>query len=266
LADDPGYELSVGAGVRAAYDEQYTPEIQAWRELGGAYKARNIRLVCGDQSFARVLDVGAGEGAILMHLDGWAHKQRLYALEISQSGMDRIQARRLASLVEAKRFDGYRIPYPDGFFDLAILSHVLEHVEHPRALLRELKRVSHFQSIEVPCEYAPGADRRVQEFLSYGHIDLYTPTLLRFLLKSEGFVIVRDHLSRVTRDVLEFSVFRNLKRPRTPLALAKLRLRHLAGAICFGLAPRSARESLASAYTVLCRASGELRVLVEAHG
>jgi ubiquinone/menaquinone biosynthesis C-methylase UbiE len=246
----------VGAAVRAAYEEQYSPEIREWRDLGAKYKARNVRAVCAGMRFAKVLEIGAGDGAILGHLDAWPAKERCYAVEISGSGVERIRERGLASLVEARAFDGYRVPYPDGFFDLAILSHVLEHVEFPRALLREMGRVSAHQVIEVPCEYAPRADERVREFLAYGHIDLYSPTLLRFLLKSEGFEILRDHLSRVTLDVREYSVFRNRGRPRTRSAVAMLRLRHRLGDLRFRLAGRDSREALASAYTALCRAPG----------
>jgi len=42
-------------------------------------------------------------------------------------------------LADFKKFDGYHIGYPDGFFDLAYCTHVLERVEHPR-MLRKLKR------------------------------------------------------------------------------------------------------------------------------
>lgn len=38
-------------------------------------------------------------------------------------------------------YDGVRIPYPNGHFDFAISSHVIEHVEDPIEHLRELFRV-----------------------------------------------------------------------------------------------------------------------------
>ena len=123
MPSPPGLELKVDVGIHAAYDEQYSPAIQQWRELAGKYKARNIREVCAGMNFPRVLDVGAGEGAILLHLDAWPQKNELYAVEISDSGVNMIQSRRLKSVVEVKKFDGYHLPYPDKFFDLAILSH-----------------------------------------------------------------------------------------------------------------------------------------------
>jgi len=260
MPSPPEVELKVDVGIHAAYDEQYTPAIQQWRELAGKYKASNIREVCAGRTFPRVLDVGAGEGAVLLHLDAWPQKKELYAVEISHSGVSMIQSRRLQSVVEVKQFDGYHLSYPDKFFDLAILSHVLEHVEYPRALLREIKRVARQLAIEVPCEYARGADARVEHFLSYGHIDLYTPTLLRFLLRSEGFAILRERLTRATLDVQEYNYFENSQRRRTLPALANRRLRYALATLRFRLAPSGFRESLASAYTVLCRPDSELKV------
>jgi hypothetical protein len=170
-------------------------------------------------NFPRVLEVGAGEGAILLHLDAWPQKRELYAVEISNSGVSMIQSRKLPPVVEAKHFDGYHVPYPDKFVDLAILSHVLEHVEYP-----------------------------------------HTPTLLRFLLRSEGFTILHEPLTRATLDVQEYSYFENSHRRRTLPALAVRRLRYALATLRLRLAPSGVRDSMASACMVLCRPDSELRV------
>ncbi|MDE0505655.1 MAG: methyltransferase domain-containing protein, partial [Candidatus Poribacteria bacterium] len=54
-------------------------------------------------------------------------------------------------LVEA---DGQYLPFPDASFDYVICSHILEHVEDPELLIRELTRVASGGYIETPSEIA----------------------------------------------------------------------------------------------------------------
>jgi hypothetical protein len=68
----------------------------------------------------------------------------------------------------------------------------MEHVEHERILLREIKRVSKNQIFEVPIDFSFYVDEKLKHFLSYGHINIYTPGLFRFLLMSENFKVIKD--------------------------------------------------------------------------
>ena len=90
-------------------------------------------------------------------------------------------------------FDGYKLPFENDVFDLAMCSHVIEHVEYPRMLIREICRVSKKQIFEVPIDFSLNVDNRVDYFMSYGHINIYTPQTFRFLLKSEGLKIEKFH-------------------------------------------------------------------------
>lgn len=249
----------ISPSIQTAYDNQYDAQTQRWREIGAKAKAANIVEVCRSLNVQRVLDVGAGEGAVLAQLQRtWEPAKQLYALEISSSALSMLKQRELPSLVEAKSFDGYSIPYGDNHFDLTVLSHVLEHVEFPRRVLRELARVSQYQVIEVPLDYTFDVDRRFEQLTSYGHINLYTPTLLRFLLKSEGFEIIQEKPAPLSAEARRWmrssgpgqSTDASFQ-PSFSERLREFRFRH---------ANRERRERKAYTYTVVCRKRNSIQI------
>ncbi|NIA70328.1 class I SAM-dependent methyltransferase [Pelagibius litoralis] len=252
---------NVSKTLQSAYDEQYTDSMTEWRELGGRYKAQNIIDVCKGYSFSKVLECGAGEGSILKELEKKEFAPRLYALELSDSGISQIRKRQMKSLNEVLKFDGYNIPYPDKEFDLAYCSHVIEHVEHPRILLRELKRVSEYQVFEIPLDYSPNADEKVHHFLSYGHINIFTPSLFKFLLKSEGFEILSERFTQSHEEIIRFNWYRNQGLPKSLKNEIKLRLRPLRNNVKRFVYGKKRHEEFGhSAYTCLAKSRGELKI------
>lgn len=241
--------------VKTAYDNFYTNSDVAWRMLGAKYKAKNIIDVCSEIKPGKVLEVGAGDGSILHFLNEWNFAPELHALEIAESGVDIIKSRNLSRLKSVQTFDGYKIPFKDNAFDLVILAHVLEHVEHERILLRELKRVSKYIVIEVPKDYRFGVDRRVKHFLDYGHINMYTPTSLRFLLQSEGLEILEDKVSMTATETVKFNEFVNKKAPKTFGKNLKIELEFRIKKALGNLLGRKKQEEFANAYTVLTKKS-----------
>ena len=209
----------ISAGLKTSYDNFYVNLDEQWRLLSAKYKAKNILEVCENRRFNKVLEVGAGEGSILKYLDEWKFAPELHALEISQSGIDQISEKKITSLKSVQIFDGYKILFGDEEFDLVILSHVLEHVEFERILLREIKRVAKNLVIEVPIDYRYGVDKRMKHFLAYGHINMYTPSSLRFLLQTEGFEIVTDKITIIEPEVTKFNTFINQKKSKNIITL-----------------------------------------------
>ncbi|WP_421945814.1 class I SAM-dependent methyltransferase [Pedobacter sp.] len=245
----------IDQNLKTAYDNFYINSDVAWRMLGAKYKAKNIVDVCSEIKPQKVLEVGAGDGSILHFLNEWNFAPELHALEIAESGVDIIKSRNLSRLKSVQTFDGYKIPFEDNAFDLIILAHVLEHVEHERILLRELKRVSKYIVIEVPKDYRFGVDRRVKHFLDYGHINMYTPTSLRFLLQSEGLEILEDKISMTATETVKFNEFINKKAPKTFSKNLKIELEYRIKKTLGNLLGRKKQEEFANAYTVLTQKS-----------
>jgi ubiquinone/menaquinone biosynthesis C-methylase UbiE len=251
----------VSKTLQSAYDEQYTDQMTEWREHCGKYKAANILNVCRNISVSKVLECGAGEGSILKWLDTSDAFSELYAVEISDTGVKQIEKRQLNKLREVRKFNGYEIPFSDKEFDMTYCSHVIEHVEHPRLLLREIKRVSNFQVFEIPLDYSAKVDEQVKELLSVGHVNVYTPSLFRFLLKSEGYDIIDEVLTHADKETVRFNWYKNLKIEKTFSTELRLHLRDFRNRL------RRLRcgnnryvENGFNAYTCLAKGVGELRI------
>jgi ubiquinone/menaquinone biosynthesis C-methylase UbiE len=243
----------ISDNVKTAYDEFYQKHDEAWRMLSAKYKAQHIIDVCKGHSFTKVLEVGAGDGSILKLLADQNFAPEYCAVEISESGVEHIISRNIANLKSVQIFDGYKLPFEDNSFDLIILSHVLEHVEHERLLLRELKRVARYCVIEVPRDYKAGVDNRIKHFLAYGHINVYTPTSLRYLLRTEGFEIEADLTSMIEPEVTKFNTYVNQKKPKSVVNDLKISTEYAVKSGLVNLFGKKMSEKLANAYTVLCK-------------
>ncbi|GFO55614.1 hypothetical protein GMSM_26210 [Geomonas sp. Red276] len=245
--------MKVSENLQTRYDAQYEAGVSAWRMVCAKQKVQNILEVCRDLPRAgRVLDVGAGDGSILALLDEAGFCDSLYAIDISRSSVDEIGKRGIASLKEVQQYDGYRIPYDDEFFDLVILSHVIEHVEFPRALLREIRRVSRHQVIEIPLDFIYDVDRKVDHFLAYGHINVYHPMLFRFLLRTEGFVPLADRVSINEMEVFFHSTFVMAGKRKTAVAVVVAAVKVFLRRMAVRWLGRNVAELVGHAYTVLC--------------
>lgn len=198
--------VEVKEDLKKIYSEQYNQEDEHWRATGAIAKSKNICSLISSIDFKSLIEVGAGDGNLLKQLDkDLDTSKELYALEISESGISKINQKKIPALKEARLFDGYKIPYPDKYFDIAVCSHVIEHVEHPRILLREIRRISKAQVFEIPIDYSSNVDKKVKHFTDYGHINIYNPALFRFLLLSEGFEILQDRNSMYPLSILLFN-------------------------------------------------------------
>jgi len=195
--------LAVGTKLKENYDAYYVGESE-WRALGAIDKVRNVQSLCNDVPHTTVLDVGSGEGSLLKRLSDLNFGQQLYSVEISQSAVATILQREIPRLRECQLFDGYHIPYEDQRFDLAIISHVLEHVEYPRKLLHEAARVATRVFVEVPLE---DTIRLGQDFVfnRVGHINFYSWKTIRRLIQTCDLKVLSQTVTNPSRAVYDYT-------------------------------------------------------------
>jgi ubiquinone/menaquinone biosynthesis C-methylase UbiE len=173
----------------------------AWRELGALEKARSVELLV-DPPVGRVVDIGCGEGSVIAALAGSLRTAGLSGLEVAPAAIEVARGRQYDSPVEFGLFDGRRIPREDGTYDVAILSHVLEHVADPRALLQEAARVASRVVVEVPLELHLRTHRFRWD--DTGHINVFNRRSIRHLVESCGLNITRERIYCPGRDVHAF--------------------------------------------------------------
>ena len=196
-------EIKISDHLHGNYADYYENGNSEWRRLGALGKVDNIVSLCGDLPRSSVLEIGAGEGSILKRLSELNFGDELYALEISSSGVEAIKNKRISRLTECKVFDGYHVPYDEKRFDIAILSHVVEHVEHPRQLIYEASRVARYVFIEVPLEDTFRLPRNFV-FDTVGHINFYSPNTIRQLVQSCNLRVLTQITKNPSKDMYTF--------------------------------------------------------------
>ncbi len=248
--------IQADASIVEVYEHHYASNStveKKWTELGSYSRLHNTLKAIKDHQFDSTIDVGAGDGMVLQRLSESEKFGNLNAVEISEAAAEIIKSLPIPQLKEVKTFDGYNIPFQSNSFDLATCYHVIEHVEHPRLLLREIARISRFQVFEIPLDYRPSIDSNIDRLMSYGHISVYTPSLFRFLLKSEGFSIISEHLSNTSWQAQKFMITHSQKSNNRELRLFKAQLSNFKKNLVRLFASQQYNQEFSyNAYTCFC--------------
>jgi SAM-dependent methyltransferase len=196
-----------------------------WRALGAVGKADHVVALCARAGVSptSTLDVGCGDGALLCELHERSFGGRLDGVEISQAAV--AIARERPQIDAVALYDGVQLTAGEGSYDLGILSHVLEHVPDPVALLAEVSRACRTVVLEVPLESnwsARRAGRRARA-AEIGHMQRLDRGAARATVSRAGLSVACELEDPLPREVLLF--FAASPRARA-LATAKWALRN----------------------------------------
>jgi ubiquinone/menaquinone biosynthesis C-methylase UbiE len=99
------------------YDGVYSEQMKKWRRLGAKDKANNICSLIGDHRFESVLEVGCGTGSVLAQLSDRKIAHYFCGIDLADPN---IHCDEGAVGIQLMQYDGNKIPFEDGAFDLVI--------------------------------------------------------------------------------------------------------------------------------------------------
>jgi SAM-dependent methyltransferase len=218
-----------------------------WRALGAVGKAEHVIALCARAHVEpeSTLEVGCGDGALLCELHRRGFGGRLSGVEITQAAVEIARSRPQIESVEL--YDGLHLDAADGSYELGVVSHVLEHVPDPEALLRELARACRAVLVEVPLEANWSARRagKRAHAAEVGHVQRLDRGAVREIVARAGLSIAAE-----LDDPLPLRAHRFFARtPRAQAAAtAKWAMRTAAHRAC----PPLARRLFTVHYACLC--------------
>jgi len=167
----------------------------------------------------RVLDVGCGAGSIAKAVKRARPDLEVFGCDISSSALA-AAVMPSAEGVDFRLATAERLPFADGELDFVWIFDVLEHVESPEAVLREVARVLRPRGgfhIVLPLEAQPwtlyrlvGCGTRWKAKVRHGgHIQLFSATRFEAMAGAAGLPVVRSrwsyHFLLQVLDLLYFS-------------------------------------------------------------
>jgi SAM-dependent methyltransferase len=198
-----GVPPAANSALAGFYAEGYTvadPEeaqrLGRWRALGARGKAEHAVALCARAGLVpgRVVEIDCGDGALLAELSRRALGRSLDGFELSAPAAAIARTRAIPRAGRIEPFDGLRVPAADSAYELAVVSHVLEHVPDPPALLAEARRLAPWVLVEVPLEANRSARRPAKraEAARIGHLHALSRPGVRGLLARAGLEVVAE--------------------------------------------------------------------------
>ncbi len=198
-----------------------------------------------------MVEIGCGTGSVIraLHAVNFAHEYCCVDLSLSAVTFARDSCQAFAGRATVGRTDA--LPFSDGAFDMAFLSHVIEHLDDPISALAEAVRISSYIVVEVPTEKVFSNFLRTRvlgrpypSIAGVGHVQFWSPSSIVAFLKRDA------HLEVISRhqDLLDEQIDLGHSAHQSNRPLLKGVLRGVVPALVYS-------RLLTTHYTFLCRKS-----------
>ena len=152
------FALESGKTGRDDYADKYKGDIQhhaEWLRRGAVHKADSVEMLLKQNRIkpASILELGCGTGAVLGELQQRGIAQAYYGVDFSEDAIRYMT--KLYPDVHGAAADILQNPNPfgDKEFDVVIVCHTIEHLEHPLEFLKATEHMNFKHLIaEVPLE------------------------------------------------------------------------------------------------------------------
>ena len=198
--------------LREFYERSYSgsgaeaERFAAWREMSARAKADHVLALASATAGrpARVLDIGCGDGALIARLAARQPRWEFAGVEIAERAVELARAR--CPQAQITIYDGSSLPFERHAFELAVLSHVLEHVTDPVSVLREAARVSRLLVVEVPLEANLSTRRQSKRQIArdVGHIQRFSRRGVSGLAAQAGLRVIGELSDPLGREAHSF--------------------------------------------------------------
>jgi SAM-dependent methyltransferase len=206
----------------------------AWLSVSAQEKAESVVRLTEGLEVSTIVEIGCGTGALLIELDRLDYGRAYFGIEPSADLAAFFTARKPARVELVDPCLLSESSLRARHFDLAILSHVVEHVPAPAALIAETSDLADHVVLEVPLEGSATANLRAsiagamtkqpRHNNPAGHVQFFSQADVRRLIGWAGCEIVRERLYVPATS----SVASGLSRVVGPTLCARLHYGHFA--------------------------------------
>lgn len=190
--------------VEGNFEDKYNAKNPISKFLVNGFLTHFMDLVGSMPGRTAIIEVGAGDGQLTKKLAEHFPTASIIACDLSdnQNDMARKNLASFGSRVTVQKEDAEHLTLKDGAVDGLFCCEVLEHVEKPELAASELYRVlskGGYALVSVPWEplwrvLNMARGKYLSDFGNTpGHLNHFTRSGLRRLLKNAGFTIVREH-------------------------------------------------------------------------